>query len=208
MFNVLKSGGIIMIPIIICGLLALFIIVERLYYFYFTKKADKALMDSVSVNMQNRDFFAIENACDRTGTPLADLIKTTINNRCLNEKDLREFVQTKMDSVVPKYEHFLTALGTIASISTLLGLLGTVTGNIKAFGVLSASGTMGDPSQLANAIAQALITTVGGLIVSIPSIIFNNYFNSQVNHKIRSMESFMTFLIFRILGKDVSNESK
>ena len=89
----------------------------------------------------------------------------------------------------------------LVNISTLLGLLGTVTGNIKAFGVLGNGGSMGDPALLANAIAEALVTTVGGLTVSIPSIIFHNYFNSQVNHKIRDMESLVTKVIFKLTGK-------
>ena len=82
-----------------------------------------------------------------------------------------------MSAVIPRYEHFLTPLGTIANISTLLGLLGTVTGNIKAFGVLGAGGTMGDPALLAGAIGEALVTTVAGLVVSIPALIFYNYFS-------------------------------
>ncbi|MBQ8211970.1 MAG: MotA/TolQ/ExbB proton channel family protein, partial [Treponema sp.] len=93
---------------------------------------------------------------------------------------------------------------TIANISTLLGLLGTVTGNIKAFGVLGAGGTMGDPALLAGAIAEALVTTVAGLCVSIPSLIFNNFFISQVNHKIIEMQTIVTQIIFKVLGKSKS----
>jgi biopolymer transport protein ExbB len=95
-------------------------------------------------------------------------------------------------------------LGTIANIATLLGLLGTVTGNIKAFGVLGAGGTMGDPALLAGAIAEALVTTVAGLCVSIPSLIFHNFFVSQVNHKIVEMQTVATQVIFKILGKSNS----
>ncbi len=201
MFNALKSGGPLMIPIILCGLCAVFIIVERIVYFANLKKRDKVFLTQLQTELEKRDFAAAETCCVLSETPCAQVMKTLISNRHLNETDLKELVQTKMDSVVPQFEHLLSALGTIASISTMLGLLGTVTGNIKAFGVLSNGGTMGDPALLANAIAQALITTVGGLAVSIPSIIFQNYFNNRVNHKIRDMESEVTQTMFKILGK-------
>jgi biopolymer transport protein ExbB len=106
-----------------------------------------------------------------------------------------------MDFVVPRFEHFLTPLGTIANIATLLGLLGTVTGNIKAFGVLGAGGSMGDPALLAGAIAEALVTTVAGLIVSIPSVIFHNYFVSRVNRRIVEMEAHVTSIVLKLTGR-------
>ena len=106
-----------------------------------------------------------------------------------------------MDFVVPRFEHFLKPLGTIANIATLLGLLGTVTGNIKAFGVLGAGGSMGDPALLAGAIAEALVTTVAGLIVSIPSVIFHNYFVSRVNRRIVEMEAHVTSIVLKLTGR-------
>ena len=129
------------------------------------------------------------------------VLKKAIDCRRYEEKDLRETVEAQMDYVVPKYEHLLTPLGTIANISTLLGLLGTVTGNIKAFGVLGASGTMGDPTLLAGAIAEALTTTVAGLCVSIPSVIFHNFFVSRVNRRIVEMESRVTEVLLKLSGR-------
>ena len=106
-----------------------------------------------------------------------------------------------MDFVIPKLEHLITPLGTIANIATLLGLLGTVTGNIKAFGVLGAGGTMGDPALLAGAIAEALVTTVAGLSISIPSLIFHNYFVSKVNRCIVEMEAHVTSMMLKLSGR-------
>ena len=142
--------------------------------------------------------------CRESETPTSNVILKAIQSRDLEERDLREIVETQMDLEVPTYEHLITTLGTIANISTLLGLLGTVTGNIKAFGVLGAGGTMGDPALLAGAIAEALVTTVAGLCVSIPSLIFNNFFISQVNHKIIEMQTIATQIIFKVLGKSKS----
>ena len=79
--------------------------------------------------------------------------------------------------------------------------MGTVTGNIKAFGVLGAGGSMGDPALLAGAIAEALVTTVAGLIVSIPSVIFHNYFVSRVNRRIVEMEAHVTSVVLKLTGR-------
>lgn len=203
MWNILKSGGPLMIVICLLGLLAIFIIAERIYYYLGIKKRDKKLMSTVLTDLSRRDFSSVEAACVLADTPCAQVIKTALENRSLDENHLKELVQTKMDGVVPQLEHLLTALTTIANISTLLGLLGTVTGNIKAFGVLGNGGTMGDPAMLANAIAEALITTVGGLVVSIPSIVASNFFNNEVNHRLNDMETNVSQVLYSLTGKDL-----
>ena len=138
MFGALKAGGILMLPIILCGIFATFIIVERCYYFYVTKKRDIKLMFDLKNSISKADYVAAENACSEADTPTAQVVKKALDCRAWPEKDLKETVEAEMSAVIPRYEHFLTPLGTIANISTLLGLLGTVTGNIKAFGVLGA----------------------------------------------------------------------
>ena len=194
MLQSLKAGGFFMIPIIVCGIIATFIIIERCIYFFNTKKRDDALMSDLNNSFMAGNYDAAAVACTQADTPLSHVLKKAIDCRRYEEKDLRE-------TVVPKYEHLLTPLGTIANISTLLGLLGTVTGNIKAFGVLGASGTMGDPTLLAGAIAEALTTTVAGLCVSIPSVIFHNFFVSRVNRRIVEMESRVTEVLLKLSGR-------
>lgn len=201
MFGALKAGGILMLPIILCGIFATFIIVERCYYFYVTKKRDIKLMFDLKNSISKADYVAAENACSEADTPTAQVVKKALECRAWPEKDLKETVEAEMSAVVPRYEHFLTPLGTIANISTLLGLLGTVTGNIKAFGVLGAGGTMGDPALLAGAIGEALVTTVAGLVVSIPALIFYNYFVSRVNRHIAEMESNVTNIVIKLSGR-------
>ena len=176
MFETLKAGGILMLPIILCGIIATFIIIERCFYFYVTKKRDAKLMFDLRDSLNAKNFELAKENCNAADTPTSQVIQKAINCRDWNESDLREIVESEMEIVVPRFEHLLTPLGTISNIATLLGLLGTVTGNIKAFSVLGGGGAMGDPAALAGAIGEALVTTVAGLIVSIPSIIFYNYF--------------------------------
>ena len=201
MFEILKSGGIVMIPIIACGLVAVFIIAERFHYFFSIKKRDEKFSSDIESCILKSDFQTAESVCILAETPCAKVVKNAIEHRSFLERDLKDFVQSKMDLAVPEFEHNLSALSTISNVSTLLGLLGTVTGNIKAFGVLGNGGTMGDPSLLAGAIAEALVTTVAGLVVAIPAIIFSSYFNSQVNHSITRMEQMVTSVLFRLTKK-------
>jgi len=201
MLETLKSGGFLMIPIILCGIIATFIIVERCIYFASIRKRDEKLMANVNASLAVGDFEACGVACAQADTPMSQVIKKAIDCRRYEERDIRDLVEAEMDFVVPRFEHLLTPLGTIANIATLLGLLGTVTGNIKAFGVLGAGGTMGDPALLAGAIAEALVTTVAGLIVSIPSVIFHNYFVSRVNRRIVEMEAHVTSVVLKLTGR-------
>ena len=199
MWATIKSGGIWMIPIIFCAICATFIIIERLYFFYTTKKHDAKMMDEVRSALDKKDFSVVEASCVTSGTPCAQVVRKAVSCRDWDEKAFQETVQTEMDKSLPKYEHLLTALGTIANIATLLGLLGTVTGNIKAFGVLSTGAT--DPASLAGSIAEALVTTAAGLIVSIPAVVAHNFFLNEVNHLVTDMESNVTEVIFRLTGK-------
>lgn len=201
MIEFLKSGGILMIPIVLCGLFATYIIIERCVYFSFLKKRDGELKQNLDGALAKNDFTAAEAYCVAAGTPLAQVAKKAVDCRALSESDMREIVQCEMDSVVPQYEHWLTLLGTIANISTLLGLFGTVTGNIKAFGVLGAGGTMGNPAELAGAISEALVTTAGGLFVAIPSLIFHNYLVRTADKRISEMEGTITKVILRLSGR-------
>lgn len=203
MFETLKAGGIIMIPIVLCGLAATFIIIERCYYFYITKKKDAKLVSDVQDFLDSAKYDSAAVACAEAGTPESQVIKKALDCRRWDERDMKDAVEAEMSAVVPRYEHLLTPLGTISNISTLLGLLGTVTGNIKAFGVLGSGGTMGDPALLAGAIAEALVTTVAGLCVSIPSVIFYNYFVSRVNRRIAEMENVVTSVVIKLTGRVV-----
>ena len=201
MFQTLKSGGPLIIPIVLCGVIATFIIIERCIYFYNINKRDQKLLIDLDGSLAAGNYEACAVACAQAGTPLSQVVKKAMDCRRYEERDLREAVEAEMDFVIPMLEHLLTPLGTIANISTLLGLLGTVTGNIKAFGVLGAGGSMGDPTLLAGAIAEALVTTVAGLCVSIPAVIFHNYFVSRVNRRVVEMEARVTSVLLRLTGR-------
>lgn len=201
MLSVLKSGGILIIPIILCGFIATFIVIERIFYFLSIRKQDKLLYSQINPLLERRDFSTALDVCNSYETPTAQVVGKALAFRNYSPDDIKDAVMTESTRQIPRLEKFLTSLGTIANIATLLGLLGTVTGNIRAFGVLGAGGTMGNPAVLAGAIAEALVTTASGLVVSIPSLIFHNFFVSRANRIILDMENTVTEMILKYFTK-------
>ena len=189
-----------MIPIILCGIAATYIIIERLLYFKNLRKNDSLLKLQLNTVLLKKDYEAAMALCVACETPFSQVVQKAISVRNLEDKYLKEIVETEMEVVIPQYEHCLTLLGTIANISTLLGLFGTVTGNIKAFGVLGAGASMGNPAVLAGAIAEALVTTAAGLFVAIPAMIFSNYFTRLVNKETVILESSVTEVVLKLTG--------
>jgi len=188
MFEVLKSGGVIMIPILFCAVLATFIIIERMIYFYVIGKNRSAVSSEIISLVKKKNYDGAIEYCRAINTPLTGILRKAVECRNFPVSEIREAVTNEATHQIPHLERYITPLGTIANISTLLGLMGTVTGNIQAFGVLGSGGSMGNPEIIAGAIAEALVTTAAGLAVSIPALVFHNYFVSRINRRMIEME--------------------
>jgi biopolymer transport protein ExbB len=123
-------------------------------------------------------------------------MKVGIEHREYSREVIKMAISDAANMEIPRMERFLSTLGTIAHVTPLLGLLGTVTGNIQAFGVLGETGIgTGDPAVLARGISEALLTTAAGIIVSIPAIAFYNYLVGRVNHSIIRLENRVNELV-------------
>lgn len=206
MFSILISGGPVMIPIALSAVIATVIIIERLLFYTSIKKGQRDLLPRIKSSIDKGHFDEAAAICDTVEGPVSRLMKTGIAYREYSETAIKEAVVNQANREIPRLERYLSTLGTIANISTLLGLLGTVTGNIQAFGVLGNMGTMGNPAVLAGAIAQALVTTAAGLIVSIPAIIFYNYFISETSRMITEMEASVSDLVLLLVAGKKQNE--
>lgn len=202
MFSVLKSGGILMIPIVLCGIFATFIIIERIIYFISLKKKSILFREKIAEPLKLKNYGEVLEICKSEDIPEAAVIGKAVYFRNTPISVQKDAVNAEIDKQVPKLEKFLTSLGTIANISTLLGLLGTVTGNISAFGVLGEGASMGNPALLAGSIAEALVTTASGLVISIPALIFHNYFVAKVDKTLSEMETSITELQLQFLKKE------
>jgi biopolymer transport protein ExbB len=200
MIDFLLKGGVILFIIIALAFIAAVLIIERLLYFRRIRADEEKLLNRLKTTLEKRHFDEALSICESSPSPLAHLMKTAIDHRGYDERTIKDVVTDAANMEIPKMERFLSALGTIAHIAPLLGLLGTVTGNISAFGVLGTFGAVGDPGLLAKGISEALITTAAGIIVSIPAIIFYNSLVSKVNHIIIRLENRANELVL-LLGK-------
>jgi biopolymer transport protein ExbB len=185
--ELIKAGGLLMWPIILCSIIAMAIIGERFWSLRQTKIAPKNLVAKVW-QWQKVGHLDIKRIQDlRISSPLGMVLAAGLVNRNHSREIMKESIEETGRHVAHDLERFLNALGTIASISPLLGLLGTVIGMIKVFTVITAQG-VGDPSILSEGISEALLTTAAGLSVAIPSLMFHRYFRGRVDDLIVTME--------------------
>lgn len=186
-FEIVKAGGWLMAPIIACSVIALGIVIERLW----TLKSNRVLPPNLVnrvwewVKQGELDDARIQAVYD--SSPLGRVLAAGLVNRHHSREVMRESIEDTGRHVAYELERFVGALGTIAAISPLLGLLGTVLGMITVFSVITTSG-VGNPGDLAGGISQALITTATGLSVAIPCMIFYRYFRGKVEKLIVGME--------------------
>ncbi len=196
MSALLERGGIILYVIIALSVVAIAIIIDRLIYFRKIRTDEGVVLSRLKAAVSKGHFDEALAICESNPSPIANLSKVGIEHRSFPEEVIKNMITDAANMEVPKMERFLPALGTIAHIAPLLGLLGTVTGNIQAFGVLGEFGAVGgNPAVLARGIAEALITTAAGIIVSIPAISFYNYLVSRVNHMIIRLENRVNELV-------------
>ncbi len=200
MFFILQKGGIIMGIILLLSITATVIILERLLFFRKIRLDEEKFINRLKAALEERRFQEAISICENTPSPMANIMKVGIENRRLDQGELKEAILSAANREIPALERYLSALGTIAHISPLLGLLGTVTGNIKAFGILGSMKAVGDPSLLAGGISEALLTTAAGLVVSIPAIIFYNHLVSKVNHLIIHLENRVNDMVLYVKG--------
>jgi biopolymer transport protein ExbB len=186
-FEVLKNGGWMMVPILICSVVALAIIGERFWSLQRKRILPVELVPFIwQLHRDNKlDDAAIRRM--KLSSPLGRILAAGL----LNRKHSREMMKTSIEEVgrqvAHELERYLNALGSIASITPLLGLLGTVDGIIRVFSDIAVGG-MGDPAVLSGGISEALICTATGLTVAIPSLFFHRYFERLVDDHVVRME--------------------
>ncbi|MFP4372710.1 MAG: MotA/TolQ/ExbB proton channel family protein [Spirochaetaceae bacterium] len=202
MLTLLDRGGLVLILILVLSVVAVVIIVERLLFFRRIRGDEDTIIQRLRSTLEKGHYDEALSICENNPSPVANLMKVGIEKREHSQETIKAAITDAANLEIPRMERYLSFLGTIAHISPLLGLLGTVTGNIRAFGVLgdfAAAG--GNPALLAQGISEALVTTAAGLIVAIPAIIFYNALVSKVNHRIIQLENRVTEMVFLLKGE-------
>ncbi len=199
-FELIKAGGLLMLPIILCSVVAVAIVIERLWFLRRAKIAPVNLLaqvwrwykDGVLGNVRLKEL--------RKQSPLGEIMAAGLVNARHGREVMRDSVQEAASKVVHEMERYLNTLGTVAAVAPLLGLLGTVIGMIDVFTIIMLEGS-GNASILAGGISKALITTAAGLSVAIPSVIFHRYLVRRVDELIVIMEQDATRLVEIVQGQ-------
>lgn len=187
MFDLIQAGGWLMVPIIGCSILALAIVAERLVALRATRVIPQGLLAEVWELVRNGSMTPERMRSIKQQSPLGVIVVAGLNSSSHGREVMKESIQEAATLVVHELERFLNSLGTIAAITPLLGLLGTVIGMIKVFTEIMVQGT-GNANVLAGGISEALITTAAGLSVAIPALVLHRYFQRKVDTLVLTME--------------------
>lgn len=187
MFELIKSGGWLMLPIIICSIAAAAICFERYLALNSNKIAPKQTLAQVWGWIKNNQLDANKIRELKASSPLGLILAAGLSNSRHGRDVMKESIQEAASHVVHDLERYLNTLGTIAAITPLLGLLGTVIGMIKVFTAIMMEGT-GNAGVLAGGISEALITTAAGLSIAIPALIMHRYYLRRIDGVVITLE--------------------
>ena len=187
MFELVQAGGWLMLPIILSSIVAVAIVAERFWTLRRKRILPQGLVSAVIKLHRQNKMTQAQITEIRESSPLGRVLSSGLANLEHPREIMKQALEETGRQVVLELERFLNALGTIASITPLLGLLGTVIGMIKVFSVITTQG-VGDPGILAGGISEALVTTAAGLAVAIPSLMFYRYFRAHVDELALEME--------------------
>ncbi|MBN2366631.1 MAG: MotA/TolQ/ExbB proton channel family protein [Calditrichaeota bacterium] len=198
MLDIFAKGGWVMYPLLLSSVLALAVIIERIWYL---RKRKILVPEIISVLDQMKspgDLELVKSICNKFNGPFSRIIRTGIENQDLPPDELRVTVEDEGRQEVRILQRGLVTLETVAAIAPLLGLLGTVLGMIKVFNVIETLG-VGQAKALSGGISEALVTTATGLIIGIPVYIAYNYFNHRAEAFILDMERHVIQLLNKLV---------
>lgn len=187
MWELIKAGGWLMLPIVVASMLAVAIVLERAWALRSSRVAPPDLLARVWQWIRNNELNAEKLKQLRADSPLGEVLAAGLLNSKHGRDIMKESIEESASHVIHDMEKYLSLLGTVAVISPLLGLLGTVVGIIEAFMAVTSTG-LNDPSMLAGGISKALITTAGGIVVAIPAMVMHRWFQRHIQNITVEME--------------------
>ena len=193
-FDLVAKGGPLMIALLLCSILSLAIILERLLLLRRGRIIRIEILREIEIAIKKKDIQSALGWVEKAASPMLKIARVALINADKSKEDLKNYVEEAGRMQVSTVERFLTTLQTIAAISPLLGLLGTVTGMIDVFDTIVVHGT-GNATVLAGGISEALITTATGLSIAIPTLVFYNYFSKKAETIITEMEHHSVVLV-------------
>jgi biopolymer transport protein ExbB len=207
MIELFERGGIMMYPMALASFIALIIIIERAIILQKRKIIVPDIINVIEQFSSLKDIELARNICSKFNGPLPNLIKVGLDNSDLDRTEIKELIEDQGRQEVRHLERGLTIMETIAVISPLLGLLGTVLGMINVFTVIQEQG-IGQASALSGGISEALVTTVTGLFIGIPVLIFYNYFTKRAENFVLDIEKYSNFLIQKLHHININSKDE
>lgn len=187
MYELFLKGGILMYPIALGSIIAVGIFLERIWVLRRRRVLPRDFLIEVEDLVMRRKRPEAINLCKRDNSSIAHVIRVGIENYGKKRDAIKEKIEEVGRREAASLERYINVIGTIASVSPLLGLLGTVSGMIKSFNIISIQG-VADPASLAGGISEALITTAAGLVVAIPTFVIYRYLMNKADALILEME--------------------
>ncbi len=187
MIDLFTRGGPLMYPILLCSVIGWAIFLERILAFVKVRRNLTPLKNSVKSFLEADNANEAVDLCAHKNSPLAKILHVVLKNRGRQRSYLKSLAEEVGEREAVALQRYLGLLGTIANITPLLGLLGTVLGMIKAFNVIATEG-MGTPATLGGGISEALITTAAGMSVAVPMILMHRYLSSRSERLVLELE--------------------
>lgn len=188
LIDILKSGGPVMIPLGLLSLVALALIIERLWFLRTSLYMNQDTISTLTELLASQRFNRAQEFCRHRSDPFAALVAVLIENRAAPYDELKQVLEDTARQRLRSLQRGLSALGTIVAGAPLLGLLGTVVGMIKIFSVVATAGAQVTES-LSLGISEALVTTATGLIIAIPTLFTHSFLEARAENIIATMEA-------------------
>ncbi|MBO7301353.1 MAG: MotA/TolQ/ExbB proton channel family protein [Bacteroidaceae bacterium] len=196
------KGGWIMIILALLSIFGIYVFIERFSVLRKAMKKNPYLLDRIHDNIMDNDAKSAINYCNKLNTPVSRILAKGIKDYNLDIVSIRQALDNNAGLEIAKLEKGLPVLSTIAAVAPMLGFLGTVTGMVQAFWQMANAGNNIDVTLLSSGIYEAMVTTVGGLVVGIIAIFAYNYLVTQVDKVQNLMEADIITYI------EIVNESK
>ncbi len=195
----LDKGGVLMYPLLLCSLVSLWVFVEKIITLARRRVIKPEIVDVIENIQDPKDIPLALSICEKNKGVFSNIIKVGLENMNLPHNELKQELENQGRQEIRKLERGMVILETIAAITPILGLLGTVIGMIKVFNVIALEG-VGSATMLSGGISEALITTATGLSIGIPTLVFYNYFTQKAESLILDIEKISNEFLKKLKG--------
>lgn len=195
-FNIVVQGGPVMVPLLLCSVIALAVVIER--FLFWRKAGSRQPIEEMLELVERREFSKAHELGRNSSLPVARVLAAGLAHR---NPSVSKALEVAAQKEIPVLKQRLTILDTIITLAPLLGLLGTVTGMIGSFGIMSEAG-IGQPHAVTGGVAEALIATAAGLLIAIATLVPYNYFSSRAERELEEIEYYASRLELTLAAQE------